>query len=96
MGSRTGRQYIEALNNSSRDIQVHGEHVYYVGQSGVLVHNSKGSHNLKLNIFGEREAPAFLDVSPERAFANGRPLTQTLPSNSAKEILIRDSPLIGR
>ena len=107
------------------NLEVNREHVYYVGDSGILVHNSKLSQarNLlsrlwkdevgsidvprtvganaanrggsRLNIFGEGEAPAYRDVSPEELFANGRPLTQGMPSGAARDILIHDAPITG-
>ena len=50
---------------------------------------------LKLNIFGEGEAPGFLDVSPNSTFANGRPLTSELGDGSASDIFIRNAPITG-
>jgi hypothetical protein len=49
-----------------------------------------------LNVFGEREAPRFLDVATDAAFANGRTLTQSLKSGRAAEVLIRNAPLTGK
>jgi len=54
------------------------------------------NRNRKLNIFGEGEArPGFEDVSTNKRHARGRPLTEDIPSGSAKEIFIRNSPVNG-
>jgi RHS repeat-associated protein len=57
-----------------------------------------GTGRLRLNIFGQGEAPGFLDVSTSARYATGtdgivRPLTTSLPSGSASDIFIRWSPL---
>lgn len=55
---------------------------------------------LRLNIFGEGEAPGFTDVATSSEYATGtdgitRPLTSTMPSGSASDIFIRSSPITG-
>jgi peptidoglycan hydrolase-like protein with peptidoglycan-binding domain len=49
----------------------------------------------QINIFGEGETDylGFRDFATELQFANGRPLTSTLPDNSASDICLRSSPL---
>ncbi len=84
------------------NLQVHGEHVYQVGTSGLLVHNKAArvgetleqtAGNLRINIWGAGEAPAFLDVALPGNWANGRVLTPSLASGSAAEILVRNAPV---
>ncbi len=53
------------------------------------------SAGLRLNIFGEGEAPGFLDVSTNVRFANGRQLTASLGNGSASNIFIRNAPITG-
>jgi hypothetical protein len=51
--------------------------------------------SLRLNIFGEGEAPGFVDTSTGAQFANGRPLTSTFADGSASDIFIRNAPVTG-
>src|SRR5579884_3636068 len=48
-----------------------------------------------VSIYGEGEAAGagFTDVATEAQFANGRPLTSTLPNRSASDLALRDAPL---
>jgi hypothetical protein len=56
--------------------------------------NPKGTGRL-INIFGEGETDYlnFVDFSSEPQFANGRPLTSTLPDHCASDICIRCGPI---
>jgi hypothetical protein len=54
-----------------------------------------GAGSLKLNIFGEGEAPGFVDASTSAQFANGRPLTSGFANGSASDIFIRNAPITG-
>lgn len=53
----------------------------------------RASRAARLNLFGEGEAPRFRDVSTRGPWSQGRALTETIPSGSAREILIRNAPL---
>jgi RHS repeat-associated protein len=50
--------------------------------------------NLRVNIFGEGEAPSFLDVSTNVRWARGRRLSTEVPRRSARDILIRNAPIV--
>ena len=54
-----------------------------------------GASRLRLNIFGEGEAPGFVDVSSNARFANGRPLMSEFANGSASDIFIRSAPVTG-
>ena len=56
---------------------------------------AEGTGSLRLNIFGEGEAPGFVDTSTSANFANGRPLTSTFGDGSASDIFIRNAPVTG-
>jgi RHS repeat-associated protein len=47
------------------------------------------------NVYGEGEAARFIDVAVNPEFANGRVLSSTIPSGSAKNIMINNSPLFA-
>ncbi|MDX1951096.1 MAG: RHS repeat-associated core domain-containing protein, partial [Verrucomicrobiota bacterium] len=73
-----------------------------LGIGGVKLLNSLNPprQGLRLNIFGEGEAPGFRDVSTSAQYASGtdgvpRPLTSSLQSGSASDIFIRSSPVTG-
>jgi RHS repeat-associated protein len=60
-----------------------------------IVAAETGANRLRLNIFGEGEAPGFVDVSSSARYANGRPLTSTFGDGSATDIFIRSAPISG-
>ena len=46
-----------------------------------------------INVYGEGEAAGFNDFATEAKYANGRPLTSTLPDGAASDLALRDAPL---
>jgi len=71
-----------------------------IGTSGTFAKSAgflaaEGTGSLRLNIFGEGEAPGFVDTSTSANFANGRPLTSTFGNGSAGDIFIRSAPVTG-
>ena len=55
---------------------------------------ASGGGARSINVFGEGEAlPRYLDVAADAAFANGRPLTQDLASESVENIFLRSAPI---
>ena len=80
------------------NMEVWGEHVYFVGEQGLLAHNTCDFS--RLNFFGDGERSGFVDVTPEpfsllpmlTRGLNGRIATQTIPSSVADEIFFRNIP----
>lgn len=81
------------------NMEVWGEHVYFVGEQGLLAHNTCDDFS-RLNFFGDGERSGFVDVTPEpfsllpmlTRGLNGRIATQTIPSSVADEIFFRNIP----
>ena len=82
------------------NMEVWGEHVYFVGEQGLLAHNTCDDFS-RLAFFGDRDRPGFVDVTPEPLSLFGplltrgrfgRTGTQVIPSGVADEILFMNIP----
>ena len=94
-GSRSAFSYdsVRILLVDRKENQLAGANGVFAKIAGFLAAEETGS--LRLNIFGEGEAPGFVDTSTSANFANGRPLTSTFGNGSASDIFIRNAPVTG-
>ncbi|MGH2736546.1 MAG: 4-hydroxyphenylacetate 3-hydroxylase N-terminal domain-containing protein, partial [Actinomycetota bacterium] len=91
MPARTGRQYIEALNNSSRDVQVHGERV----EKGLAEHPAfRGVVGTYAQLFDMQHDPKLADMMTYESPTSGDRVGMSFLQPKSVEDLIRRRTMI--
>ena len=78
---------IEQLGSEERvyNLEIHGEHVFRVASSGVLVHNSSGADGSKgpvhIDIGGEGRYPNAINVNPNTTTSTTGTAGRTIPNH---------------